>query len=278
MNWQISGDTLGVISSGTWVIKGQSDTVTTPVLGNPSRTETFTLEVTNSATTATTTEAVTVENAMDLSPNGAFSLVPQGDSFPLTINMPTGSNRGLFVLLTWFGMTPTPTHAQLGTTLGNLEARTEISTSLLTLGRLNAAIYYFSEADLQKGATNNQLRFSNSLVPYVFPDDWAVHLYRATNVGSVTAGPNNQASVGSTVTGPVINMTQFSSVLSLSVAVGTHTATATIGTDGSTSGGSGDIRSLEAIPNASGQVQITYQDNAPTSPRVGYCYVIVDPV
>lgn len=281
ITWEVSGNTLGVIASGTWNTKGEFDIVTSPVLGEPARFENFTLEVTNAVTTNTDIESVTVEQAMDLVPNGAFSRLPQGDTFPLTVSLPSGLDRGLFVCLTYDGADPIPTHAQLGTTLSSFAGNISISSSGLPNAVRQAAIYYFTEAQLAAGTTTNQLRFSDSFTSYTFDNDWAVHLYRANNVGNITFG-GAAGVTGATVIGPVINTTPFSRVLSLSVANGNgsaHTAFANfIGTDGSTSGGTSEIRTFEGIPDASGQLQIAYTDSTPSFPRVGYCYVIVDPV
>lgn len=278
MNWTLTGSTLGVIDSGTWNSSGDSNVVVTSVLGNPSRTENFELEVSNSAGTSADNVDVTVTVAVDFVPNGAYSLTPQGDSFPIPITLPTGSDRGLFVLLTYDGTNAIPTHAQLGTTLSTLQCFSNIASGSLPDSERQCAIYYFSESDLAAGTTNNQLRFSDSLTPYSFPGDWSVHLYRLNNVGTITQSANDINASGSTLTTPVISMTEYSRLLSLSVALGALTATAVVGSNGSTSGGSGEIRSFEAIPNASGDLQIEYNDDASSGAVIGYCYVIVDPL
>lgn len=277
MNWEISGNTLGVISSGTWSTKGDSDTVTVSLVGNPDRTEVFTLEVTNSASTDSVDESVAISTALDLELNGTFSQI---SSFPLTVNLPTGNDRGLFACLTYDGTDPLPSHAQLGTTLAPFICNSTISTSALPHTERQCAIYYFSESDLTAGTTNNQFRFSDFFTPYVFDFNWDVHFYRATNVGTVTGNPTILNSTGAAVISPIISSTEFSRVLTLSVAVGsTHNSTTNfIGTIDTSAGSTGSIRTLEAIPNASGDVQFNYTDSSSNSPRVGYCYAIIDPV
>lgn len=277
MNWEVVGSALGVVDSGTWNTKGDSDIITTTVVGSPARTEVFTLEVTNAASIDSVTESVGIQTALDLELNGTFS---QASSFPFTVSLPTGNDRGLFACLTYDGTDSLPTHAQLGTTIVPFICRSTISTSALPNAERQCAIYYFSESDLSAGTTNNQFRFSDFLTPYTFDFDWDVHFYRATNVGTVTGNPTVLNSTGATVVSPVISSTQYSRVLTLSVAVGnSHNSTTNFtGTTDTNSGSTGSIRTLEAIPNASGNVQFSYTDSSNVSPRVGYCYAIIDPL